>query len=429
MPPRKTTGTRKTTPKKPAAKRKTTAKKPAPKRPTRRNYKKKQDRKLPITSLLAVIPIILLTAFVILRFSGDTPVPVTQKPAPQPQKPVQQPKPETIIKEVQAKNVLNSVKLFMFDNSIKHDNLHINGSTVVIKTNSEKSAEELTTKLKGYLIKNKIQVDGDEVLTAEDSKGIYNISFDAPKAVVKKPKPQKPIPAVKKTYKAKLAVVIDDCGYSISLAKQLAAIDYPVTFAVIPFTPYGQETAKLVKKAGQTLFLHFPMQPKSYPDFDPGKGALLLNMPEAIISMVTKKNFEWFPVKLDGTNNHTGSAYTEDRHKMAQALDEIKKYTNTYLDSYTSGGSVAYDVCQRKGMKCGVNNVFLDNEEPGLVTVTDKQNHVHDQLIYAAKKALKNNHAIAIGHLRKATVSALDKTFAQIEEMGVKIVPVTELMN
>jgi polysaccharide deacetylase 2 family uncharacterized protein YibQ len=54
---------------------------------------------------------------------------------------------------------------------------------------------------------------------------------------------------------------------------------------------------------------------------------------------------------------------------------------------------------------------------------------VHDQLISAAKRALKNKHAIAIGHLRNATVSVLDKTFAQIEEMGVEIVPVQELMD
>jgi polysaccharide deacetylase 2 family uncharacterized protein YibQ len=434
MPPRKTNGPRKTTARKPAAK-KTTAKRPASKKPTRRSNKKKADHKLPITTLLAVIPIILLTAFVILRFSGsDTPPPVPQKQAEKPIPQVQQPIQQTVVKEVQAKNVLNTVKLFMFDNSIKNENLHINGSSIVIETTSESLADKLTALLKKYLQNNSITVDGEDVLTAEDSKGIYNISFNAPKPAVKKEpvkqaeKP-KPAPSVKKTFKAKLAVVIDDCGYSIPLAKELAAVKYPVTFAVIPFTPYGKETAVLAKKAGKTLFLHFPMQPKSYPKFDPGKGALFLNMPQTVIAAVTKANFEWFPVKLDGTNNHTGSAFTESREKMSQALNEIKKYTDTYLDSYTSGSSVAYDVCQQKGMECGVNNIFLDNEEPGLVTVTDKQNHVHDQLISAAKRALKNKHAIAIGHLRNATVSVLDKTFAQIEEMGVEIVPVQELMD
>lgn len=82
----------------------------------------------------------------------------------------------------------------------------------------------------------------------------------------------------------------------MSLAEQLAAIKYPITFAVIPYTPYGKETAKLARKAGKTVFfIHFPMQPKSYPKFDPGKGALLLNMPKTIIAAITKSNFDYFP--------------------------------------------------------------------------------------------------------------------------------------
>jgi len=114
---------------------------------------------------------------------------------------------------------------------------------------------------------------------------------------------------------------------------------------------------------------------------------------------------------------------------MTQALKEIKRYVPAFLDSYTSGSSVAYAACLKEGMKCGVNNVFLDNEEPGLVTVRDKQNHVHQQLILAAKRALRRGHAVAIGHLKRATVSSLNSSFAAIEDMGVKIVSVTELMD
>ncbi|PLX68009.1 MAG: hypothetical protein C0603_07820 [Denitrovibrio sp.] len=426
MPPKKTGTPRKTTTRKPAAK-KTAAKRPATKKPTRRSYKrKKQDKRLPILALIAVIPAILLLAFVALRFSGG------QKPAP-----VATPKPKkeivtkTVIKQVESKSVINTIKLFMFDRGLRSSFFTQNGSHITIKTSSEKNANSLTTMLKKYLSNNKITVDGDSILTAEDKNGIYNIAFvyNAPpkKIVAKKVTPKQK--AVANEFKAKLAVVIDDCGYNIPLAKQLAAIEYPVTFAVIPYTPYGKETAKLAKKSGKTVFIHFPMQPKSYPKFDPGKGALLLNMPETIIAAITKSNFRYFPVKLDGANNHTGSAFTESSEKMHQALRQIKKYTPAFLDSYTSGQSVAYETCQKEGMKCAVNNVFIDNEEPGLVTINDKKNHVHDQLIKGARKALKNGSAIAIGHLKKGTVYAMNSSLADIERMGVQIVPVTSLMH
>jgi polysaccharide deacetylase 2 family uncharacterized protein YibQ len=302
---------------------------------------------------------------------------------------------------------------------------------VKISASTEKEAGKIREGLRKYLKGKKITVDGRKILTAENSEELYTISFHYPKP---KPMPAK-APVVKKDipkpvkYKAKLAVVIDDCGYNVSLAKRLGQVKYPVTFAVLPYTPYGRETAKIARQYNKTLFIHFPMQPKSYPKFDPGKGALFLNMPESLIASVTKANFEYFGMKLDGANNHTGSAFTENRTKMNQALKYIGRYTNRFLDSHTSGSSQAYEVCQKKGMLCAENNIFLDNEEPGLITTDDKQNHVHGQLMKAARKALRNGEAIAIGHLRENTVSVLNSTFREIEKMGVRIVPVTSLMD
>lgn len=425
MPPRKTT-------RKPAAK-KTTARKPAAKRPAskpRRNYrKKKADKRLPIGMLIAFVPAILLAAFILLRFSGGE-----RTAAPQPA-PAPETVEKTIVEEVEKTSVTDTVKLFLFEKGLKSDSLNIQGSALTISAKNAKSADRLSAELKKYLYKHRITVDGGKILSAEDTEGLYTISFTYPEPgekqipkvtqkPVKKPAPVKPV-----KFKAKMAVVIDDCGYNIPLAKQLAGIDYPVTFAVLPFTPYGVETAKIARGAGKTLFIHFPMQPKSYPDFDPGKGALFLNMPESLISAVTKANFEYFPMKLDGANNHTGSAFTESREKMHQALRQIKKYVPAFLDSHTSGSSAAYEVCQDEGMRCAENNIFLDNEEPGLVTISDKKNHVHSQLIHAAKRALANGNIIAIGHLKKETVSVLNSTMAEIEKMGVQIVPVTSLMK
>lgn len=418
---------KKTTAKKPV-------KKPAAKKPARKPYKrkKKTDNKLPFGMLVAIIPVVLLAAFIGLRFTGGK----APAPAPAP-KPAKQAPPKTVVQKVETKSVTDEVRLFMFENGLSPDSLTVKGSNITVEADSADGADALTGALKKHLEKNRITVDGQKVLTAEDAQGVYSISFTYPKTIaypepVKKADP--PAPAAKavtnKHYSAKLAIVIDDCGYSMQLAEELARLKYPVTFAIIPYTPFGRETAKLARRAGKVVFLHFPMQPKSWPKFDPGKGALFLNMPNTLITAVTKADFEYFPIKLDGANNHTGSAFTESREKMEQAMDEIKKYVPAFLDSRTSGQSVAYDVCRKSGgLKCGENSEFLDNEEPGLVTTSDKQNHVHAQLMQAARKALANGSAIAIGHLRKETVSVLAESFAEIEKSGVQIVPVTDLMR
>lgn len=413
---------RKTTARKPAA-RKTTARKPAAKKPAKRNYrKKKQDNKLSIGVLFAAIPAIMLAAFIGLRFSGGD-RPVQAKPKPAPAKTVT----KTVVKKVAVKNVPDEVRLFMFSNGLTPDSLKTSGRRMEISAGSKAKAEKLSGALKNHLENNGISAEGGTTVTA----GAYSISFtykEPAKAVHKQAaKKQSVLPA--KHYRAKLAVVIDDCGYSLSLARELAKLDYPITFAVIPYTPYGKQTAVLAKKAGKVLFLHFPMQPRSYPKFDPGKGALLLNMPRKLISVITKADFAYLPVKADGVNNHTGSAFTESSEKMSQALAEIEKYTPAFLDSHTSAKSVAYKECRKTKLKCAQNDIFLDNEEPGLVTITDKENHVHNELMKAARMALRSGSAIAIGHLKKATISALPKTFDEIEKEGVKIVPVTELMH
>lgn len=380
------------------------------------------------------------------------PIPVPQKK----EEPQKAPEPEikivekTIEKTIEVEKPIevislpNAVKLFMFDKRLDQDSITIKNNNVNLESDSDKNAKGLETDLKRYLTDNNLTITSEKPLKVKDTHGEYTLTFSvkpkpAPKKepVVTKKEPvkkqDKPVvkkeavkPAIK--YTAKMALVIDDCGYSVPLAQKLAALKYPVTFAVIPYTPYGKETAKIAKDSGNTLFIHYPMQPKSYPEFDPGKGAIFLNMPEALIASITRANMQYFGMSLDGANNHTGSAFTEDEEKMTEALTYIKQYTPRFLDSYTSGNSKAYAVCRKMGMKCAVNSTFLDNEEPGLVTGSDKQNHVHGQLVAAAKKALSNGSTIAIGHLRNDTVAALPYSLAEIEKMGVKIVPVTELM-
>ncbi len=370
--------------------------------------------------------------------------------------PAKQPEPEVKIiektiektieveKPIEVISLPNAVKLFMFDKRLDQDSITIKNSTVNLESDSEKNAKGLETDLKKYLTENNLTITSEKPLKVKDTHGEYTLTFSvkpkpAPKkepvATKKEPvkKQDKPVvrkepvkPAVK--YTAKMALVIDDCGYSVPLAHKLASLKYPVTFAVIPYTPYGRETAKIAKDSGNTLFIHYPMQPKSYPEFDPGKGAIFLNMPEALIASITRANMQYFGMTLDGANNHTGSAFTESEEKMTEALTYIKQYTPRFLDSYTSGSSKAFSACRKLGMKCAVNSTFLDNEEPGLVTGSDKQNHVHGQLVAAAKKALSNGSTIAIGHLRNDTVAALPYSLAEIEKMGVKIVPVTDLM-
>lgn len=317
-----------------------------------------------------------------------------------------------------------AIKLAMFNLNIGSDAIverkMDEGSLPVLSFNMKLSKEDkdsLTAELIPILEELGFKVTMNNILSASNAKCSVFISFIEEKT--KKPKDtDKNI--ILPSNAPKLAVVIDDCGYSLSLAKRLAAIKYPVTFAILPHLPYDVETAEIARAAGKTVFLHFPMEPLSYPSIDPGKGAVLLNMPPSIIEVQAENNVKTIG-KIDGFNNHMGSAFTENSKKMEQVLSYMKKYTDTFLDSYTSGKTVAYDVCLELGMTCAQNKKFIDNE--------NNEQYIRKKLMEAVDLAKKNGNTILIGHLKEETVGVLEKHLQDVERAGVRIVPVKELMH
>ena len=229
-----------------------------------------------------------------------------------------------------------------------------------------------------------------------------------------------PLPPYSKK-QVKFAILLDDGGNSAELAKEYADIKYPVAVAVLPHLEHSRYTAEVAKKAGKTVFLHFPMAPKSYPNTDPGRGAVLPNMPELLISGVVKENFESLGIKVDGFNNHMGSAITEDAHKMSQILSASKKYTNRFVDSRTTAQTKAYEECKKAGYKCGENRLFLDND--------NSVEAILAKIYEAAEKSRDDGSIIAIGHVRPNTLAALKIALPQLEKLNYHLVDIKKLIN
>jgi polysaccharide deacetylase 2 family uncharacterized protein YibQ len=328
-----------------------------------------------------------------------------------------------------------AIKIALYDNSIdasavktkKLDDGTTPIATYVIEINKN-ARKDVLASMRGLFEDIGFKTTGEGDFSASNEACGIIVIFTEPKTDPTTEKPsekptEKPVvekPIVLPANAPKLAIVIDDCGYSLPLAKRLAAIKYPVTFAIIPHTEFDSETAEIARAAKKTVFLHFPMEPLSYPEFDPGQGTVLTNMPPAIIEAQANNNVKQIG-KIDGFNNHTGSAYTENKVKMQQLLGYMKKHTDTFLDSWTSSKSVAYQTCLELGMKCAVNRKFLDNE--------NDEEYIRKKIAEGIEQAKKTGSTIMIGHLRENTVRVLEKYASDIEKAGVRIVPVTELTH
>lgn len=226
----------------------------------------------------------------------------------------------------------------------------------------------------------------------------------------------KPADAAKPS-KGRLAIVIDDMGEDVSLARALATLGAPVAFSIWPDSSHRAEVLKIAKTSGREIFIHLPMQPKGYPEVAPGPHALLTSMTADQIKSTIRRSIRRVPGAI-AINNHMGSAFTEHGPGMRAALDAMREHGMFFLDSRTTAASVAVAEAKRIGLRVHQRDVFLDNE----LTVAA----IIKQLRKAEATAREHGHAIAIGHPHKETVAAL-RAWLKEKDASVHIVTVSSL--
>ena len=217
----------------------------------------------------------------------------------------------------------------------------------------------------------------------------------------------------------KLAVIIDDIGFNRRFS-DLIDIQVPLTFAVIPFTPYSREAATKGHAAGLEVMLHLPMEPKGYPASNPGQGALLTTMSENDILNQTIADLNEVP-NIKGVNNHMGSSFTEYSKGMKIVLKEIKKRNLFFVDSKTSIHSTGYALAKSMNIRTAERHVFLDNVQT--------EEAITQQLMEAVKAAKNTGEAVAIGHPYPSTVTVLRKLAPHLKDEGVELVLASALVK
>lgn len=214
-----------------------------------------------------------------------------------------------------------------------------------------------------------------------------------------------------------LAIVIDDMGEDVGLARGLARLPIAVSFSVWPHSSSAKTVALLAEKAGRELLVHMPMEPYAYPKANPGRGALFTAMTAEDIQGLVREALDRLP-NARGMNNHMGSRFTEFAPGMRAALTPLRERGLFFLDSLTSYHSAGRSQAAELGVPFHHRDVFLDN-------VHDVRAILH-QLRLAAQLAKRRGHAIAIGHPNPETLTALS-IWAREMNGAVAVVPVSAL--
>ena len=218
--------------------------------------------------------------------------------------------------------------------------------------------------------------------------------------------------------KPKLAIVIDDWGYSSVYAEAFLQYPFPLTTAIIPYLPQSVRLAERAAAHGHEVILHQPMEALNS-HLDLGEGGILTSMAAEEIQQRMRDNIAHLPM-IAGVNNHMGSKVTADAETMGIVLEVIKDHGLYFLDSSTTPLSVADQAAVAVGLPYAVNNLFIDN--------VNEVEAVKQQLRQIMKRAVRDGSAIAIGHVRSATAVAVWEMIPEFAAAGIDLVPVSQLL-
>ena len=231
-----------------------------------------------------------------------------------------------------------------------------------------------------------------------------------------------PLPHERAGSVAQIAILIDDIGQNMKALDDLLAIDAPLSFAVLPHQQYSLQAAEKLHRRQREILLHLPMEPHSFPQKHPGKGALFLHMTGEEIQQQLRKNLQSVPYVV-GVNNHMGSRFTEDEEKMSIVMAELKKHGLYFVDSRTSGLSKAKKAAERTEIPFMTRRIFVDNEQS---YETSLQNimHVKQEIASNGKEPV-----LLIAHPYPTTVASIRDAVPLLREQGIEIVPISKLIS
>ncbi len=268
-----------------------------------------------------------------------------------------------------------------------------------------------------------------KILSASNSKNPKDLNELPEKMVppLKKEKRSAATPAlapVKKkslpqSIKGRVAIIIDDIGYQKELAEAFLKLKVPLTWAVLPQTPYGRLYAQKGAAHGFEIMLHQPLEPLD-PTIDPGPGLIKREWSASKMSQQLNENLADTPF-VRGINNHMGSAGMTHPLLMDVIMQELKRQKLFFIDSNSGPNSVAKIFATKYQVPYACNQVFIDNEPDQL-----KKRAAIQKLIHIA---LEDQTAIGIGHVRPGTAEAIAAMLPEFIKQGIEIVPVSQLVK
>jgi len=298
------------------------------------------------------------------------------------------------------------IKGCLFELGLSKENLRIKGRTIDITLNRPLQEEQIRYAFAPLAEMEDVKVDfeGTSKIVISINSHEWELNFH------KRTAPEKKL--------ARVAIIVDDMGMDMEVARRLASINEDLTFSVMPFQAHTQGVANLLHSRGKEILLHMPMEGAN--GKNPGQGAIYRDMdPEQALNLM-KDAMNVVPHAV-GVNNHMGSEVTQSPEIMRSLLTCIRDKGLFFVDSVTTGKTVCGEVASELHVPFEARDVFLDNEQ--------NYAYVAGQLDELAVWAKRHGKAIAICHPHPVTVQVLADKVPGLKARGLDVVRVSDLVK
>jgi polysaccharide deacetylase 2 family uncharacterized protein YibQ len=220
-------------------------------------------------------------------------------------------------------------------------------------------------------------------------------------------------------HRGDVVLILDDVGFDRQPLAEAMEIDPNLNFAVLPNACNAVLFANTLNDRGFEVLCHLPMEPEGFPKVSPGPHAVLTSMTEGEIEATMHADLSAVP-HARGVNNHMGSRATTDRRVMSTVLAALPKGMY-FIDSRTTGASVAGAMAHSMNVKTASRSVFLDDVAEDAAIRTQLQTLMAD----AEAKGV----AVGIGHMYPSTIRVLTADAPRLRERGFRFVRASEVVR
>lgn len=220
---------------------------------------------------------------------------------------------------------------------------------------------------------------------------------------------------------ARIALIIGGLGVSQSGTQQaLQKLPKEVTLA---FASGGNSLSRWMNNArqsGHELIMQVPLEPYDYPNVDPGRSTLLVDVSEAD----NRDNLHWTLARTTnyvGVMNYMGARFSADQPAMAGLMEELGARGLMYLDDGSSARSLAENLAAPNRVPFATSDMVIDGDR-GKAAILAKLDDLE-------RTARAKGFAIGTGSAFDVTVDSVASWAAEVRKRGIEIVPISALAN